>query len=200
MSDIEQERAIIAEVIVTAWKDQAYREKLAGDPAGVLREAGLELPADCRVTLMEDTGDVSHISIPRLEDMAATDKERFMAELAGLVPVPAGDRGAPAPGHRGRALLRAAAAAPGDRRAQRRGAQDWWSAATAATAGAGGVFGGNGGAGGYLGNARPARRQRRQRRRRLTRPGRRSAGRGRRVTNARVVTRATARAGSRWEY
>jgi hypothetical protein len=90
MSDIEQERAIIAEVIVTAWKDQAYREKLAADPAGVLMEAGLELPADCRVTVVENTGTVSHVSIPRLEDMAATDKEQFMAELAGLVPVPAG--------------------------------------------------------------------------------------------------------------
>ena len=30
MSDIEQERAIIAEVIVNAWKDEAYREKLVG--------------------------------------------------------------------------------------------------------------------------------------------------------------------------
>jgi hypothetical protein len=90
MSDVEQERAIIAEVIVDAWKNEAFRERLVGDPAGVLREAGLELPADCRVTLMQDTGNVSHVSIPRLEEMASTDKERFMAELAGLVPVPAG--------------------------------------------------------------------------------------------------------------
>jgi len=90
MSESEQERVIAAEVIVNAWKDEAYRQKVIGDPAGVLKEAGLTLPADCRVTVLESTSAVSHISIPRLEDMAAGDKEQFMAELARLIPMPAG--------------------------------------------------------------------------------------------------------------
>jgi hypothetical protein len=90
MSESENDRVIVAELIVNAWRDEAYREKLIGDPAGALKDAGLALPADCRVTVLEDTGAVSHISIPRLEDMAAGGKEQFMADLAGLIPIPAG--------------------------------------------------------------------------------------------------------------
>jgi hypothetical protein len=152
VSDIEQEKAIIAEVIVTAWKDQAYREKLAGDPAGVLREAGLELPADCRVTLMEDTGDVSHVSIPRLEDMAATDKERFMAELAGLVPVPAGIE---VRLHQDTADERFFVLPLPPLEIDELSDEELKLVVggNGGNGGAGGVFGGNGGAGGYLGNA-----------------------------------------------
>ena len=90
MSEREKERAIVAEVIVNAWRDEAYREKLIGDPAGTLKDAGLVLSADCRVTLLEDTSTVAHISIPRLEDLAAGEKEQFMADLAGLIPIPSG--------------------------------------------------------------------------------------------------------------
>ncbi len=90
MSESEKERVIAAEVIVNAWKDEAYRQKLIDDPAGTVKEAGLALPADCQVTVLESTSTVSHISIPRFEDMAAGDKEQFMADLAKLIPVPAG--------------------------------------------------------------------------------------------------------------
>ena len=90
MSESEKERVIAAEVIVNAWKDEAYRQKLIDDPAGTVKEAGLALAADCQVTVLESTSTVSHISIPRFEDMAAGDKEQFMADLAKLIPVPAG--------------------------------------------------------------------------------------------------------------
>ena len=90
MSESEKERVIAAEVIVNAWKDEAYRQKVIDDPVGALKEAGLTLSADCQVTVLESTSTVSHISIPRLEDMAAGEKEQFMAELARLIPIPAG--------------------------------------------------------------------------------------------------------------
>ena len=90
MSESEKDRVIAAEVIVNAWKDEAYRRKLIDDPAGVLQGAGLTVPADCRITVLENTSTVSHIPIPSLEDMGADDKEQFMAELAQLIPVPGG--------------------------------------------------------------------------------------------------------------
>ena len=90
MSESEKDRVIAAEVIVNAWKDEVYRRKLIDDPAGVLQEAGLTVPADCRITVLENTSTVSHIPIPSLEDMGAGDKEQFMAELAQLIPVPGG--------------------------------------------------------------------------------------------------------------
>ena len=90
MSESEQERVIAAGVIVNAWKDEAYRRKLIDDPGGVLREAGLTVPADCQITVLENTSTVSHIPIPSLEDMGAAHKEQFMAELAQLIPAPGG--------------------------------------------------------------------------------------------------------------
>jgi hypothetical protein len=86
----EEERAIVAEAIVMAWRDEGYRERLIADPAGVLRDAGLTLPAGCRVTLLEDTPTVAHVTVPSLEDMAGGGREPFMAELAALIPLPAG--------------------------------------------------------------------------------------------------------------
>ena len=90
MSESEKERVIAAEVLVNAWRDEAYRSRLLDDPVGILKEAGLSLPAECRVTVLENSPAVWHIAIPRLEDLAAGEKEQFMAELGTMIPVPAG--------------------------------------------------------------------------------------------------------------
>ena len=90
MSASENERVIAAEVVVNAWRDEAYRAQLMDDPAGVLKEAGLTLTAGCTVTVLENAPSVWHLAIPRLEDLAAGQKEQFAADLAGLIPIPAG--------------------------------------------------------------------------------------------------------------
>lgn len=90
MTESEKKKAALAEVTVRAWQDMVYRTKLADDPAQVLREAGVILPAGCRVTLLENTGSIAHLAIPRLEDLTGSGKERFLSELAGLIPSPAG--------------------------------------------------------------------------------------------------------------
>ncbi len=90
MSEHENERVVVGGAIVRAWRDEAYRRQLLGDPATVLREAGLELPAGCRVTVLEDTDAVAHVAVPRAEDLTAGQKERFAAELAAQLPLPAG--------------------------------------------------------------------------------------------------------------
>jgi uncharacterized membrane protein YgcG len=90
MSEHENERAVIAGVIVGAWRDDSFRTRLLDDPVRVLEEAGLVLPADCRVTVLEDTPTVRHVAIPRLEELVAGERERLMAELATVIPLPAG--------------------------------------------------------------------------------------------------------------
>jgi len=90
MSQSETERATIAEAIVRAWRDEAYRERLIDDAGAVLEDAGLTLPAGCRVTVLEDTGSVWHVSVPSLEDLAGGERDRFAADLAGLIPLPSG--------------------------------------------------------------------------------------------------------------
>jgi hypothetical protein len=90
MTANEKQRAVIADVTVKAWRDKAYHKKLVKDPTGALRDAGLDLPVGCRVTMLENKGNIVHLAIPRLEDMVGVQKERFMADLARLIPVPAG--------------------------------------------------------------------------------------------------------------
>jgi hypothetical protein len=86
----DNDRIIAAEAIVKAWRDEAYRERLIGDPAGVLREAGLTLPAGCRVTVFENSATVWHVAVPVLEDLAANEKDALVAELARQLPLPGG--------------------------------------------------------------------------------------------------------------
>jgi hypothetical protein len=90
MSEREHERVIVAGAIVNAWKDEAYREKLIGDPAAVLGDAGLTLPPGCRVTALVNSDHTWHVAIPRLEVLAAGEQEQLTAELAAMLPLPAG--------------------------------------------------------------------------------------------------------------
>ena len=90
MSQSDRERLIAAEAVVRAWRDDEYRAKLIGDPAGTLEEAGLTLPAGCGITVLENTAAVWHAAIPAVEDLAGAGKDDFLAELARLVPLPAG--------------------------------------------------------------------------------------------------------------
>lgn len=88
MSTPDQQRAVAAELIVRAWRDDAYRDALLADPAGTLRAAGVALPDDVSVTVLEDVPGVSHVAIPR--DLGAQESVNFVVELAQLLPLPDG--------------------------------------------------------------------------------------------------------------
>jgi hypothetical protein len=51
-------------VILKAVENPAFRERLLREPAAVLREAGIVLPAGLKVTFVENTRDVVHIVVP----------------------------------------------------------------------------------------------------------------------------------------
>ena len=90
MGEREQERAVVAEAIVNAWRDDGYRERLITDGAAVLRDAGLALPADCRVVVVENGDGIWHLSVPRAEGAPDGEMQQFVADLAGQLPLPAG--------------------------------------------------------------------------------------------------------------
>jgi hypothetical protein len=90
MSQRDQERVIVSEAIVNAWRDDGYRERLITDVAGVLRDAGLQLPDECRVLVVENTDAIWHLTVPRREDPAGGELEQFVAELAAQLPLPPG--------------------------------------------------------------------------------------------------------------
>lgn len=90
MSERENERLVTAEVIVNAWRSEDFRARLLADPVAVLAEAGLEVPAGCTVTVLENTRTVWHLAVPRFEELSDGEKEEFGAELVAGLPLPAG--------------------------------------------------------------------------------------------------------------
>jgi hypothetical protein len=57
-------RASYGKVVAKAWVDAAYKAKLLADPASVLAEAGVEVPAGVTVKVVEDTSDTVHLILP----------------------------------------------------------------------------------------------------------------------------------------
>src|SRR5262245_36486748 len=51
-------------VAARAWSDPAYKARLMADPAAVLKEAGVDLPAGMKLKAVENTGDTMHFVLP----------------------------------------------------------------------------------------------------------------------------------------
>ncbi|HEV7872169.1 MAG TPA: nitrile hydratase subunit alpha [Modestobacter sp.] len=66
----------------TWYKSEAYRSRVVRDPRGVLREFGLELPADTRVSVWDASAESRYMVLPRRPEGTADLTED---ELAALV-------------------------------------------------------------------------------------------------------------------
>jgi nitrile hydratase len=64
------------------YKSAPYRSRAVSDPRGVLRDFGVELPADVEVRVWDSTAEIRYVVIP--ERPAGTEK-LSEAELAALV-------------------------------------------------------------------------------------------------------------------
>ena len=52
------------QVVARAWRDEAFKQRLLADPAGVLREHGIAVPAGQQVRVVEDTDQQVHLPLP----------------------------------------------------------------------------------------------------------------------------------------
>jgi hypothetical protein len=59
----EQARAW-GSVVARAWSDEAFKQRLLADPAAVLRENGVDVPAGTQVQVHEATSSVAHLVLP----------------------------------------------------------------------------------------------------------------------------------------
>jgi hypothetical protein len=53
-----------SKLVAKAWDDPALKQRLLADPAGVLQEHGLSLPAGVQVKVVENTDQVVHLTLP----------------------------------------------------------------------------------------------------------------------------------------
>lgn len=51
-------------IVAKAWSDDELRQRLIDDPAGVLRENGIEVPYDIELKVVEDSPEVRHLVLP----------------------------------------------------------------------------------------------------------------------------------------
>jgi hypothetical protein len=51
-------------IAARAWSDPAYRARLFTEPAAVLREEGIDLPAGMKIKAVENTSDTAYFILP----------------------------------------------------------------------------------------------------------------------------------------
>ena len=52
------------QIIAKCWADEAFKQRLLADPAGTLKQEGVEIPAGVTVKVVENTVRVLHLVIP----------------------------------------------------------------------------------------------------------------------------------------
>jgi hypothetical protein len=76
MTEADRKRAIVAEIVAHAWKDQTYLTRLKKDPKTTLMQAGVSISPGTEVTYLENTPTVINTILPSAEDMP-----RYQARL-----------------------------------------------------------------------------------------------------------------------
>ena len=51
-------------VVAKAWADEAFKQRLAADPAAVLKAEGVAVPDGTEVRLVENTDKLLHVTLP----------------------------------------------------------------------------------------------------------------------------------------
>ena len=51
-------------VVAKAWSDELFKKRLLADPATLLKEHGIEVPAEVNVKVMEDSAKTVHLILP----------------------------------------------------------------------------------------------------------------------------------------
>jgi hypothetical protein len=84
--DAQEFQEFWGKVVGRAWSDETFKNRLISDPAGVLKENGIEVPAEVAVKVVEDSAKVSHLILPAPPEELS---EEFLQQVAGgALPVP----------------------------------------------------------------------------------------------------------------
>jgi hypothetical protein len=70
------------QLIAKAWADDAFKKKLLADPAGVLKEHGLIVPASIQLKVVENSDKVLYLTLP-IKPTAEELSEEELHRVAG---------------------------------------------------------------------------------------------------------------------
>jgi Nitrile hydratase, alpha chain len=63
-TELGKRGAAYSKVVAKAWSDPAFKSKLMADPKAALSDAGVKVPADLTIKVVENTSKVFHLVIP----------------------------------------------------------------------------------------------------------------------------------------
>jgi hypothetical protein len=72
-------------LLIKAWEDPAFKQRLVADPRGVLQEHGLPLPAGKAVRVVEDTAETVHMVLPAKPAEGQLSDEQLEQVTGGMV-------------------------------------------------------------------------------------------------------------------
>ncbi len=70
MKTSDKNRAILAEVIARAWRQPEFRDELKSGPKKTLKAAGMDIPPDMDVVILENTPSTLYAVLPPLGDQS----------------------------------------------------------------------------------------------------------------------------------
>jgi hypothetical protein len=85
--DEKDQGKVFSQLIAKAWTDAAFKQRLLREPATVLEEYGLEVPAGVTIRIVEDTDTLMHVSLPPRPSGKELTEEDLTAVAGGLIVV-----------------------------------------------------------------------------------------------------------------
>jgi hypothetical protein len=74
--DVDHNRRV-GRVIAKAWSDPAFKARLKSDPKTVLQEEGIEILPDVEIQVIENTSNVTYLTIPTAKAPAGLTEEQI---------------------------------------------------------------------------------------------------------------------------
>jgi len=78
-----EERNALTDLYAACWKDDALKARFMADPKAVLAERGIEMPDGMDVTVVENTDNTVHITLPMAPSGHAKLSDEELSNAAG---------------------------------------------------------------------------------------------------------------------
>jgi hypothetical protein len=78
-----EERNALTDLFAACWKDDALKARFMADPKAVLAERGIEMPDGMDVTVVENSDNTVHITLPMAPDGHAELSNEELSNAAG---------------------------------------------------------------------------------------------------------------------
>ena len=79
----ERNKLIWGEIVARAWRDEAFKQQLLSNPKAVLTEAGMSVPEDVELQVVQDTPTLRHLVLPVAPAGSSTLSEEALDLVSG---------------------------------------------------------------------------------------------------------------------